>query len=643
MMRNRGKAVVCLFFVIFSLNLIICNLHETESIEPIFTLVAKTNGGGVRPDYLHFLKQHLARIGIYVDIIVQDWPTFVGELITFRDFDICYVELEGKGIDPDFTGVYNENGSLNLFGYHTSMDWDEELKTGINEWYIKQGTLMMPSYSEERVQHYWAWQQYFMDKICPMAPAYSPKEYVTHWSQLNNYDFASGLLQSWGKMDWIQPHEGQVSTDEVVIADAAWSDLNPLFLEDSSSSFISDACLDPLIWYDHDNIMYPHLAKSYEMINETQIRITVRQGIKWGDDPGDQFTNEYLDIKDVYFTLYSLKYLSNKQQQYNWINNMQILDQWTMDIFIDGDPSTPEKEQYAPFLSSLNTQIIPEHFLNQTHLSDGVTPDITHPSWNTFATNCFGTGLFEISNFTEGVETLLAVKPDSWRLDPVVTIDPALNWTERFGFGTDWDGMHNIRIRIIPDQQTQLLEFEAGKIDLLPITWDPDKRDEYIADPDFAIQSDTTYSFSFFGFNMREVRPIIGNRAPAPLDPTVSIGLCVRKAIVYALDRFEINNVIHRGEYSICDNPIYPKLGLWNNPNIICYNFSIDKARYYMTIAGYDGFRIPPRPSYPGRMVFSITITALNSTIGVTAILYVSIRGARKAWQRKKTGEFVKE
>ncbi len=561
---------------------------KTNAAEPVFTLVAKTNGGGVRPDYLNFLKQHLARIRINVDVIIQDWPTFVGELIAFRDFDICYVSLTGGGADPDFTGVYDENGSLNLFGYHTSMDWDEELGTGTNEWYLKQGTLIMPPDSEERVQHYWAWQQYMMDKICPMAPTFSPRGYGAQWANLVGYNYTDGIIQSWGKMDFVGTHTGQVSSDELVRVDAAWSDLNPLFQDDTSSSFISNAVLDTLIAYDADLSVWPHLAESYTMINDTWLRITARQGIPWGDDPDGLFPGEEFDIYDVYFTIYAWAHVSNDQHLWAWVEDMQILDQWTMDLFIDGDPSTPENEPFAPFLPSLNLNILPEHYLNQTQLADGVTPDITHPSWNTFATNCFGTDLFEISSFTEGVETVLSLKEDCWKLDPIVTADPALDWANRFGFGAGWDGLHHIRTRIMPDVQTQLLEFEAGKVDLIGITWNPDNRDEYIADPDFAVQSDTLYAFGFFGFNMREVRAHIGSRAPAPLDSTLSVGLCVRKAIAFAIDRFEINDVIHRGEYTVSDTPLYPKMGVWNNPNIIRYNFDIDKARYYLAIAGYD-------------------------------------------------------
>ncbi|MHA1125740.1 MAG: ABC transporter substrate-binding protein, partial [Candidatus Heimdallarchaeota archaeon] len=73
----------------------------------------------------------------------------------------------------------------------------------------------------------------------------------------------------------------------------------------------------------------------------------------------------------------------------------------------------------------------------------------------------------------------------------------------------------------------------------------------------------------------------------APNDPSITKGLAVRKAISYALDRVEINNVIHRGEFTLTDHPIYLKMGIWCNPNIIRYNHDLDRAREYMQKAGY--------------------------------------------------------
>ncbi|TET29045.1 MAG: hypothetical protein E3J70_08080 [Candidatus Heimdallarchaeota archaeon] len=617
--KVKTTLLVGVIMTLFVASAMAVNPTKTDAIEPFFTLVFKTNGGGVRPDYGNFLKQHCARIGISIDVIVQDWPTFVGELIAFRDFDICYVGLCGGGADPDFTGVYDENGSLNLFGYHTSMDWDVDKGTGLNEWYMKQGTLIMPPDSEVRIQHYWAWQQYMMDKILPLVPTFSPLGYNAQWATLEGYNMSDGILQSWGLMDFTTTHTGQVSDDEFVFRDAAWSDLNPFFQDDTSSSFISSATMDPLIWYDEDSTVWPHLAESYVMLDDTTMRITVRQGIEWDDDPDGLSTDEVFDIDDVYFTLYSWAHVSNDQHLFAWIKDMVKIDQWTMDLYIDGDPSTPAADAYAPFLPSIATRMMPEYYLNQSQLADSVTPDVTHPSWNKFATNCFGTGLFEITGFTEGVETVLSVRDDCWRLDPVITADPLLDWANRFGFGSGWDGIGNMRIRIIPDQQTALLEFESGKLDLVGVGWNPDKRDEFMNDPDFTVQSDLPYCYYFYGFNMRPVRLIIGDRTPAPGDETISKGLAVRKAIAYAIDRIEMNNVIHRGESTIIDTPLYAKMGIWNNPNIIRYNFDIDKAREYMTKAGYD---LGWTPTTPG---FTMLI-AFTSIMAIATITYLIVK-----------------
>lgn len=618
--KVKTTLLVGVILTLFVASAMAVNPTKTDAIDPFFTLVFKTNGGGFRPDYGNFLKQHCARIGIGIEIIVQDWPTFVGELIVFRDFDVCYVGLRGGGADPDFTDVYDENGSLNLFGYHTSMDWDDDLNNGINEWYMKQGNLIMPPDSEERIQHYWDWQQYLMDKILPLVPTFSPIADTAYWSNLVGYNVTEGVMQSWGKMDFVGSHAGQISTDELVTTGAAWSDLNPLFSDDTSSSDMSSRMMDPLLWYDADLTIWPHLATGWNRINDTWFRITLRDGIEWADDPDGLSTDEPFTSRDVFFTLYSWREVSARKASWYWLEDIKIVDDLTIDIFIDGDPSTVDvNEPYAPFLERIATRILPEYYLNQTQLADGITPDITHPSWDTYTTNCFGTGLFRISDFVEGIETTVTVRPDCWRLDPVITADPLLDWERRFGFGAGWDGIQSWRIRIIPDLQTGLLEFEAGKVDIEGVTGFPEKKAQYLADPNFEIQSDTTFSFGFYGFNMREDRPETGSRDPAPGDPTLTVGLCIRKAIAYAIDRTEINDVIHQGTYTLSDTPMYPKMGIWNNPNIIRYNHDLDKAREFMTKAGYD---LGWTPATPG---FTMIIT-LTSIMAVATITYLIVK-----------------
>ncbi|MBD3190819.1 MAG: hypothetical protein GF308_09260 [Candidatus Heimdallarchaeota archaeon] len=582
--KIKGHFLVTIILSLLLGNSFFIQPVNTGASDHFFTLVAKTNTGGTRPDYLNLLKQQLDILGINVDIVLQDWPSFVMELIAFRDFDICYVALVGGGADPDFTGVYDENGSLNLFGYDTSMDYNETLGTGLNEWYMKQGTSIIPPYSEERIQHYWAWEQHLMDKICPLIPTFVPKSYEAHWNNLKGYNISEHFTQSWGKMYFNSTHQGQESMKELVRADNAWSNLHPFFQDDQSSEFITSTILEPLIWFDSGLHPWTHLATGWEMLNDTHFRVHIREGVKWQPDPEGNFTNEYLDARDVYFTYQAILGISSDLGEYFWIKHMKIIDNYTVDFYIDGDPNTSEDEVYSPFFSTLSLPILPEHYLNQSQLIDGVTPDIGHPSWDKYSAQCFGTSILQLESFTEYDETTLKIFDDCWWLNETLTQDPALQWKERFG--DKWE-LEKLRIKIIPEPLDALDKFIAGKIDLLAITQFSNKRKQLNNNPNFNIQSEITFYLGFFGFNMRKSRNIIGNRDPCPSDPTMSVGLAVRKAISYAVNREEINNVVHSGEQLITDYPIYLKMGIWCNPNIIRYNYDYNKAREYLQKAGF--------------------------------------------------------
>lgn len=569
---------------LFELNYV----NFSDLIDPLFTLRAMTNDNPDRMQYLYELQSDLEEIGIAVDVEIVDWGTFITSFLGDEPtFDLCYIGLSGRDYDPDSTDIYDENGSLNLFGYNTTMDYNETLGTGLNEWFIQQGKLIVPPNSLERVQHYWDWQNYMMDEILLSIPGFIQYYYDAAWTNLNGYNMADGLLQSWGKMNWTGSHIGQNTTSEIVIADEKWINLNPLFQNDDASKLISDVCMDPLIKFDADIEAYPHVISDWVHINDTHIRLTIREDIKWQNDTDEVFFNEYVDVEDVYFTLYTQEHISNASTSMNWLKEMKIIDDYTLDIFVDGDTSTPENEPDNEYLFKLMINVLPEHYLNQTQEVDGITPDITHPSWGTFSTNCFGTGLFELDSYISEVETNMTVFAECWWLNDSITNDPALDWTNRFGDFTG--GLDQLRIRNITDFSERISEFELGYIDIVGITDFPDERALYEISPAVDVYSVLESRNNFFGFNLRESRGTpMQSMDPCPYDSSMTIGLAIRKAIAHATDREDINNKVHNGEFAISDFPIHLDMEKWLSPNIIKYEYNVTKAKEFMMYAGLE-------------------------------------------------------
>jgi ABC-type transport system substrate-binding protein len=558
----------------------------TPDISPFFSILLKTFEDQVYPGYADLLKQYLAEIGINLNIILEDWPTFIETLVLYRDFDLTSISYTGRETDIDdlIHATYKNQSSLNIWGYEESMDWNATLGAGLNEWYIDNGTTIMPPDSQERIDHYKEWQQYLMDELLLVLPLFYPNYFSVSWDNLNGYNYSNGnIIRNWGKLSWDGYHIGQMHLDEIIMHGDNWSDLNPCFTEGIWSALIIDACMDKLIERDSDSSFWPHLAESWSFVNDTTIDITLRDDITWMDYGG--FTNEYLDVKDLYFSLYCYKNVAHDYDEYIWIEDMEILDDMTLRVYIDDDPVTPENEPTAYCLSALNNYILPEHYLNQTQESDGITPDITHASWLDFEINCWGTGLFEIDTFTEAVETNLTVRSDCWLLDPMVD-KSNMDFVNRFGDFTG--GLTQLRVRIFDDPVLIKSEFEDGKIDLME-SIDVEYLDEYNAKSSFEIQSKPQHNFNFMGYNVRESRGTpMQSRDPCPLLPSMTKGLAIRKAIAYAINQTEMDIEVNDGIFSLHDYPFHRYYEIWFDDDIIKYSRNLTKAKEYMMYAGYD-------------------------------------------------------
>lgn len=146
--------------------------------------------------------------------------------------------------------------------------------------------------------------------------------------------------------------------------------------------------------------------------------------------------------------------------------------------------------------------------------------------------------------------------------------------------------------------------------------------------PLFVQKNDSNY-FQVLVYSLKETHPMIGNRDPSPMNAERSIGLTIRKAISYAINREEIRRVVLGDEFKIIDHPINPFLGNWCNPNVVRYCHDLEVARRYFTSAGFDTCGIPdPKyvDTYPDWSDWEAVCSRndpINPTIGVAGFTLV--------------------
>ncbi len=589
------------FFVVASFLLMSLQTANTKAaVDPIAHLTFKTNGGGTRPDYGLYIAQYLAEIGIAVDVKVEEWVVFIGTLTVTYDFDMGIVALTGGTADPDPSGVYKETASLNMFGIDKVMPYGND-----SENLMIDGVTIVDL--AERQQLYYDWQQLLMDKIVPMLPLYSPRFYTATWATLTGYDMRWGYVDSLPYMDWTDYHDGQEYLTEFIDSDANWKELNPLLQDDSSSSLISSLVMEPIVQMSPDfEPLKTGLVESWEMINDSYFTFTMRQGVYWNpsydttarDGSTDlssetpvaglkglasDGTNQEVTAKDAVFTYlaWANTITSEDAFLYDWIRAIWIdpLDEYTFHIVIDGKPATAELDNYAPFWPRITSRCLPEFFLNSTDPTittsgggvemTGIYDDILlETPWTLFSTSAFGCGKYMLDYSIQNSVTVL---------------QKSVFWETNFGIGAidgtpqDLD-IDTVIIRVIPDQTSALAEFKSGKLSIMGLASFPAERKQMQQDARFEVQTQLQGYFSFLFYNLR--RPFIGGDAnydmvDIPGKEEYTKGAAVRKALNYAIDRKEMNQVLHDGEFLISDSPIYPVQAFWYNHDIVKYRYDL--------------------------------------------------------------------
>ncbi|MHA2308578.1 MAG: ABC transporter substrate-binding protein [Candidatus Heimdallarchaeaceae archaeon] len=577
-----------------------------------------------------------------------EWSVFVGELIATHDYDLGCVALTNGGSTPEARSVYTEEGSLNLF------QLDREIPYG-NESEQMQDLGVTISDLDERQQLYYDWQQLMMDKIVPLLPMFSPRFYTSIWSNTEGYDMRWGFEASAPYMTYNGLHEGQESADEFNIRDAMWSELNPLFSDDTSSTWIYGLTADSMLRWSPDNApLKTGLIDDWEQITSDHFKFYLRDGIYWNPsfnvtertsssgplvtetspgvwevtDVGELMvglkdgtysdgTNKQVTAIDTVFTYlaYGNLNISEDPSLAEWISDIYVdpLDNLAFHVFVDGNPDTPEVEPFIDFFAGMTGQTLPEFFLNSTDTqvtySGGGIPTVgmydemvNTPQWIAFSESCFGHGPFMFDYY---VPSSVSVHTRSPFWSGIGAID---------GVGGKTPFVETVNTRVIPDDSASLAEFKAGKLDILGVTSFPEERKLMQADPRFEVQTEIRDYYLFIFYNLK--RPFLGGAdnfvfLDAAGKEEYTKGVAVRKAMNYAVDREEMNQVLHDGEYTLCHNPMYLYTAFYYYDDVIKYYRDLDAAIEWLGYAGYF-LDVEPTP---------LPILGIVAAIGVGAAL----------------------
>ncbi len=308
------------------------------------------------------------------------------------------------------------------------------------------------------------------------------------------------------------------------------SRINPILATDSASSTISEHIFSGLFKYDKNGKVICDMAKSYELITPTILKIKLKENILWHD--GAKFSAD-----DVIFTFNTIKNpniftpLTNdfeKVKEVKKINNLEL--------------EIVYKEPYFKALHIWIVGILPHHILKNEK-------DLMSSKFNK---NPIGTGIYKLSKFIPSQDIVL--KANNKYYDGKAKIEM-------------------IRYKFIPDEGTSFSILKAKKLDidgLTPLQIDRQLPKDFYQN--FTIYEKQSFAYTYLGFNLKDKK--WQNKR-------------LREAINFAIDKNEIVDILFFSHGKICTGPFLPNSFAFN-ANVKASQLNIKKSKQLLKELGFD-------------------------------------------------------
>jgi peptide/nickel transport system substrate-binding protein len=324
--------------------------------------------------------------------------------------------------------------------------------------------------------------------------------------------------------------------------DQAPESVDPYFNNVRIGVIIAANVWDTLLYRDPVTNEYKgQLAKSWKQIDDRTLEFELRQGVKFHN--GEEF-----DADSVAYTLNFVADPANKavtQQNVRWIEKVEKLDKYKVRV-ISKEPFPAAKDYLSTTLA-----IHPARYYKEAGPKGMNAKPV-------------GSGPYKVVDHVPGKSITLERNADYFKDSPKA--QPKIG---------------KIRIRFIPDRQTQMAEVLSGGEDFI-MHVPKDQADKLQAMPNLQVVSGNTMRIVFMQMNILD-----GGPAPQLRD------VRVRKAIAHAIDRESIIKNIVGGGAELLNTICTPSQVGCTQEGATVYKYDPALAKKLLAEAGYpNGFSL---------------------------------------------------
>jgi peptide/nickel transport system substrate-binding protein len=346
------------------------------------------------------------------------------------------------------------------------------------------------------------------------------------------------------------------------------------------------AIYESLVYYNSRTFkVEPQLATAWKLINPSQLRVTLRSGVKFSD-------GSVLDVEDAIFSINrAMAKTSNFNVFTQGIDKVVKVDANNLDIMLKG-PNPVIVNQLTEL------RIMSKAWAEKNKSTE--PKDIKTKDESFAHRNAMGTGPFVV---------------DSWQPDQKLVLKRNPNW-----WGKLEGNLTEIVYTPVKQEATRVAAILSGEVDMV---LDPNLQDlgRIRSTPNLKVLDGAENRTIFLGMDQfRDELPGSNVKGKNPLKD-----VRVRKALYQAIDISAINRVTMRGLSQPTGTMISPQVNGWTKKADARYAFDINAAKKLLDEAGYkEGFEVDfacPNNRYINDEEICQAVTAMWSKIGVKAKL----------------------